>query len=129
MKISLKSKLIGGAVCSLILTCALSTLSYTITAGLGYALQQAATIAGILGLTVCGGLIWVGLRETLRPLRRLQDAMQRLAAGDHKSAIPYEGRQDEIGSMAHAIERFRLGAIQQEKLEKAIRTSRDKERQ
>ncbi|NJM35974.1 MAG: HAMP domain-containing protein [Rhodomicrobium sp.] len=88
----------------------------------------ASSIAGLLGLAVGAALIWVVLRDTLRPLSRLQNAMQMLVTGDHHTAIPYHDQRDEIGLMAKAIEVFRVNASEREKLEEAVRSTRQKER-
>src|SRR5262249_27677012 len=88
----------------------------------------AAIIASLLGLAAGAMLVWSALGVTLRPLRQLQQAMQRLASGDHKGMVPYQERLDEVGNMAQAIEVFRLSAVELAKLEQAMRTARDKER-
>ncbi len=43
--------------------------------------------------------------------------MGRLAAGDDQSSIPFEGRNDEIGSMAAAVEVFRQNSLTNKRLE------------
>ena len=52
-----------------------------------------------------------------RPLRRLKDAMRRLAAGDLDIPITMAGRRDEIGEMAAAVTVFRDNAIHSKQLQ------------
>jgi methyl-accepting chemotaxis protein len=47
-----------------------------------------------------------------RPVRRIQGAMERLAAGDHSVQVPGISRRDEIGDMAKAVAVFKENAIQ-----------------
>jgi len=89
----------------------------------------AATIASALGLVVGAGLIWIVIRETLRPLGLLQSLMTELATGNNHISVPYEGRQDEIGKIASAIGIFRANAVERDKLEERMRKTREKELQ
>ncbi len=55
-------------------------------------------------------------RGMTKPLLTLAAAMQRLAAGDTKAQIGLDRRGDEIGRMAEAVQFFRQGAIEKERL-------------
>jgi len=68
-------------------------------------LKTRVTSAAIIILTcvvLIGGLF---LRFELRPLRELAGAANELAAGKQPKQIPYTERQDEIGNLAHGLER------------------------
>src|SRR5215510_9701436 len=48
----------------------------------------------------------------LSPLRVMVRDMQKLAAGDFNVVLPGLDRKDEIGAMAHAVEQFKVKAIE-----------------
>ncbi len=75
------------------------------------------------GLVLVVGLVVAGFigHRIANPLRRMADAMDRLAAGDLAIDIPAEGRSDEIGHMAAALKVFRECAVE------ARRTTIDRE--
>ncbi|MBX4966795.1 methyl-accepting chemotaxis protein [Rhizobium binae] len=72
-----------------------------------------AGIAAILGL----GILIAIARHVSRPIQRITQSMQELAAGETNKVIPYAGRGDEIGLMAGSVEVFRQNAIARAKLE------------
>lgn len=51
------------------------------------------------------------------PLHQIARRMTALAEGDTASIVPYEGRRDEIGVMAHAVAHFRQAAIEKKQME------------
>jgi len=51
------------------------------------------------------------------PIKRIEENMRRLAQGDHTIAISGTQRRDEIGSMARAVEVFKINAVEKERLE------------
>ncbi|TCR69969.1 methyl-accepting chemotaxis protein [Bosea sp. BK604] len=55
------------------------------------------------GCAVAALLIWAMLHSTLRPLRKLTDAIRKMAAGGERSSIPCTERKDEIGMIAGAL--------------------------
>jgi methyl-accepting chemotaxis protein len=72
-----------------------------------------------IGIAVVGlGLIlnWFIGRTIAGPLRRLSDAMSKLAAGDSSIDIPSTEAKDEIGAMARTVIVFRDNAIEREQL-------------
>ncbi|MBR0822016.1 methyl-accepting chemotaxis protein [Bradyrhizobium liaoningense] len=64
---------------------------------------------------IAAGLLGVAL-GVVRPIVRMTDAMQKLATGDLAADIPFAHRQDEVGSMAGALQVFRQGAIENSRL-------------
>jgi methyl-accepting chemotaxis protein len=73
------------------------------------------TIAAALLLGLIAAFI-VG-RTTALPLRRLRDAMLKLAAGDYEVAIAGLSRRDEIGQMAQAVQVFKENGLAVQRLE------------
>ena len=77
-------------------------------------LREAALSDGLAILVV---VALIGLAATLvgrsvtRPLRALNAAMRRLAAGDTQVGIPAQERHDEIGTMAGAVQVFKEALI------------------
>ncbi|WP_372617459.1 methyl-accepting chemotaxis protein [Falsiroseomonas sp.] len=70
------------------------------------------------GLALAGLFTWLlGLRAIARPLGASVDRLRSLAAGDTASAIPGEGRKDEIGDIAAAMASFRDGIVASRALE------------
>jgi methyl-accepting chemotaxis protein len=79
-----------------------------------------------IGLLIAGGIaialsFWIVLWRVTRPLGRMTDAMERLAAGDKQIDISWTDRADEIGGMARALGVFRENAIENERLQQERR--------
>ena len=55
-------------------------------------------------------------RRLLRPLEGLGAFMHRLAGGETAVETPWTERKDDIGQMAQAVERFRVAALDRERL-------------
>ena len=64
----------------------------------------------------CFTAIYV-LQRVIRPLMRITQAMERIAAGDLEQKIPYDNRRDEIGRFAIALHKFRNSAVEKQNLE------------
>ncbi|TWB06899.1 methyl-accepting chemotaxis protein [Bradyrhizobium stylosanthis] len=64
---------------------------------------------------IAAGLLGVAL-GVVRPIVRMTGTMQKLATGDLAAEIPFAHRQDEVGSMAGALEVFKQGAIENSRL-------------
>lgn len=64
---------------------------------------------------IAAGLLGVAL-GVVRPIVRMTGAMQKLATGDLAADIPFAHRQDEVGSMAGALQVFKEGAIENSRL-------------
>jgi methyl-accepting chemotaxis protein len=76
--------------------------------------QAANRMVALVGLCAAALFLVAALllaRSVTRPLRRIQQAMERLAAGDHDVGVPGAGRRDEIGEMARAVAVFKENAI------------------
>ena len=76
-------------------------------------------IISLLGLVVVLS-VFSGIamhREIAVPITAMTDAMKRLAGGDKAVEIPAQGRKDEVGAMAAAVDVFKQNAIQAERLE------------
>ncbi len=74
---------------------------------LGVALALASTLATVVG------------RGIARPIAAMTRAMRQLASGDTTTAIPSRANRDEIGEMAKAVQVFRDGMIESERLRAA----------
>ena len=76
--------------------------------------------AAVIGLS-----IWFALSGIAKPIEIITSSMKKLAEGDSASAIPYDGRADEIGEMAAAVEVFRANAVANRKLEDEASVNRN----
>jgi methyl-accepting chemotaxis protein len=63
------------------------------------------------------GAIWFALAGIAKPIQVITGSMKNLASGDADTAIPFAGRNDEIGHMAAAVEVFRKNAVENKRLE------------
>lgn len=77
-----------------------------------------------LCLVVIVASIWFALVGIAKPIQSITASMKTLAHGDTNSAIPYEGRADEIGEMAAAVEVFRTNALANLRLEQEAAANR-----
>ncbi len=77
-----------------------------------------ATLAILLAMGVVG--LFVASRLT-RPLTSLAELMNRLNDGDKGIEINETSRQDEIGTMARALENFRQSAVDKDRMEQEAR--------
>jgi methyl-accepting chemotaxis protein len=68
-----------------------------------------------LGLAT-GGMLAISLR-VIAPLRAIQDAMLKVAAGDLTAEVSYPGRRDEIGALASALGTFKQHAEEKTRIE------------
>jgi methyl-accepting chemotaxis protein len=67
--------------------------------------------AAAIGLVLFGVTLML-TRGVTGPLRGMVRDMQKLAAGDFNVVLPGLGRRDEIGAMAHAVEQFKVKAVE-----------------
>jgi methyl-accepting chemotaxis protein len=74
------------------------------------------TVLGGLSLLIGGALAFFIGRGIAGPVMAMTDAMQRLARGDKTVAIPAQGRTDEIGQMAGAVQIFKDNMIEADRL-------------
>ena len=70
-------------------------------------------VIAVLILALLGFLLFTSVAN---PIKRITGAMARLASGDTALQIPFSGRRDEIGEMAHTLEVFRQNLIHTETL-------------
>ena len=107
------------------------------TAKIAGAADYASTMRWMVGvLIVClgilSGVMYFAFAGIARPIQQITHAMLRLASGATADAIPYQGRHDEIGAMAGAVEVFRANALANHQLEadaQANRQASEQERQ
>ncbi len=85
----------------------------------GFQMLMAALVGA--GLLLGAGIAAWSMRA-VAPLRRLADAMMRLARGDLDAAIPGQNRADEVGAMAKAVAVFKASMAD------SARLSADQER-
>ncbi len=89
--------------------------------------EQSMVVTGVLAAVsalVIVGAIWFALSGIAKPIENITQSMKNLAAGNAESAIPYPGRQDEIGEMAAAVEVFRSNALDNRRLEQETSAQR-----
>jgi methyl-accepting chemotaxis protein len=83
------------------------------------------SIAAACALAVAGAIaFWLG-RGMAKPIRALETVMRDIAAGNHAIAVPGADRRDEIGSMAAAVEVFKNGLIETDRLRSAQEQQRE----
>jgi methyl-accepting chemotaxis protein len=83
------------------------------------------SVSGVVLLVIVAGIFGVG-RGVIRPVSRMTTAMQQLAEGDLDSTIPSLAREDEIGSMARAVQVFKDSALRIRKMESEQAAFQDK---
>ncbi|WP_298967925.1 cache domain-containing protein [uncultured Methylobacterium sp.] len=79
--------------------------------------QAGASILVVVALIAALATV-VGRRVT-RPVTALSETMHRLAAGKIAARVPGQGRQDEIGAMARAVEVFKQALIAKQAADEA----------
>ncbi|WP_375310171.1 methyl-accepting chemotaxis protein [Bradyrhizobium sp. A5] len=86
-------------------------------------------VAGLM-LASCVALVllsfWIAFSRIVRPLSALTRAMGELAAGNFAVALPGLDRKDEVGDMAHAVERFKIVAEQKARDEAEAKARQDR---
>ena len=85
----------------------------------------AAIIAIFVSAIVSAFSIFLLNRMAISPISRMTETMTRLARGDLEVKIPEEGRGDEIGEMAQAVEVFRENAVERKQAEVVLREAHD----
>jgi methyl-accepting chemotaxis protein len=92
------------------------TTEYEAAATHAQATLLVATVAILLGAALLAFLLGRGMS---RPLRAITTVMNRLSSGDTSVAIPGGDRNDEVGTMAQAVEVFRRNMIETQNLRDA----------
>jgi len=73
-------------------------------------------LAAAGALLLAGAIaVWLG-RGMAKPIRALETAMRDISSGKREIVVPGAGRKDEIGSMAKAVEIFKDGLIESDRL-------------
>ncbi|MBX9614875.1 MAG: HAMP domain-containing protein [Caulobacteraceae bacterium] len=80
----------------------------------GFALM---TLLLCLGALVVGGAGAIWALRSIKPLRELTRAMERLAAGDFSVLVPGATLKDEVGEIARAVEVFKDGGVERLRLQ------------
>jgi methyl-accepting chemotaxis protein len=77
---------------------------------------ESSVIAGV-ALVVAGFLAWIISRGITGPVTAMTQAMVRLANKDWSTEVPAQGRRDEIGEMAGAVQVFKDNGQQVDKMQ------------
>ncbi len=80
-------------------------------------------IAAVTLLISIAGIAYAIFGVT-RPIGRIAASMRNLASGNLESQVPFEGRADELGEMAAAVEVFRQAGIANKELERQAEDAR-----
>lgn len=83
------------------------------------------TIGGIVSVVIGVLFAWILGTSIARPVVAMTSAMRRLSEGDKSVEIPAQGRKDEVGQMAAAVEVFRQKMIEAARLEAEQATERE----
>ncbi len=74
------------------------------------------SVLGIGGALASGlGLLW-SVKVSLSPILKMTKCMTDLAAGKLDAEVPAQGRRDEVGAMAEAVQVFKENAIEAKRL-------------
>jgi polar amino acid transport system substrate-binding protein len=68
-------------------------------------------LVSLLAFAVGLVVVWIIGNDVLRPIKAMTLAMKALAGGDVDTAVPAEGRRDEVGDMARAVQVFKESMI------------------
>jgi methyl-accepting chemotaxis protein len=114
-------------------TVAATALAASQAAGAGaLAFMRIAQFLGsVLAVVGAAAIAWALQQAIAKPISGMTAAMRRLAAGETELDVPARGRGDEVGSMAAAVEVFRVAAIEKLRLDAeaaAARRALDAER-
>jgi methyl-accepting chemotaxis protein len=93
------------------------------------AMVTTALVALVAGLAIAIAIALRTAASIVPPLTAMTGAMETLSKGDISVEIPSQGRGDEIGEMAAAMEVFRSNLIQQRALEESNRRTEEAQRQ
>jgi len=88
-------------------------------AGVTYETNRFSMFAGLGGALVLACLVgWIIGRSITNPLRRIIDVMQALTSGNLAISVSGVERKDEVGEVARAVEVFKDGLAETERLRK-----------
>jgi methyl-accepting chemotaxis protein len=80
------------------------------------AAELLALVLSLAGITLGLVIAWLIGNGIARPVVAMTGAMRALAGGDKSITVPAQGRKDEIGDMAAAVEVFKQNAIEMDRL-------------
>jgi len=73
------------------------------------------SVTALVLMALAGGILWIALR-VIRPIGRMTQSMSQLACNNLNIVVEGVGRYDEIGEMAAAVQVFRDGMIESDRL-------------
>ena len=82
------------------------------------ALEESATAMQLTGVLLLGGMLgslvigWLMFRSIHLPSDQLRKAVEKLAAGQYDTDVPYQAYRNDVGSMARSIQVLQAGARQ-----------------
>lgn len=92
--------------------------------------RVSAIVAALLSVMAIIVLMHILVRKLVTvPVLGMTDAMSRLASGDKNVAIPSSDKEDEIGSMAHAVQVFKENAIEMDRLSQENKRAQERTEQ
>ncbi len=86
-------------------------------------------ITGLIGVIFGMGIAFLLGNSIAMAVRGMTDSMTRLADNDLEAVIPAQGRGDEIGEMASAVQVFKENAIERVRLEEDAEKQRELDKQ
>jgi methyl-accepting chemotaxis protein/CHASE3 domain sensor protein len=88
--------------------------------------EMLSLILSLAGIVLGLAIAWLIGNGISRPVMAMTDAMRKLAGGDKSVVIPAQGRKDEIGDMAAAVEVFKQNAIEMDRLAEEQRKEQER---
>lgn len=79
------------------------------------------SLASLAGIITSALVAWRIAHSITAPVRAMTEVMSALSGGRRDIAVPFVDKNDEIGEMARAVETFKQGLIQAERLEAEAR--------
>lgn len=89
-------------------------------------IMAAVTLIGLAG--GCAIAFYIATHQISKPIRTVTSVMKSLASGDFHTEVPFQGRTDEIGEMAGAVEVFKQNGLEVQRMnaqETAMRAKSD----
>ncbi len=83
---------------------------------LGARARQLLLYVAIVGVVLALGGIWIGMRYIVRPVINLKAAVASVAGGQTTAAVPHTEWRSEVGALATAIETFKRGVEENNRL-------------
>ena len=131
-------KTVGEAMAAVLATVAAAVLAIplfadkTASGGVGvwaiFDYGEDVAVAALLVLQAAG-LLWLTRTRLARPLARLGKAMATFSKGDHRVAVPFLDRGDEIGALARTVQAFKENDARHRRAETALRESEERLRE